>query len=75
MCMRAHCKRLSFPRSYCGPKADLSYPTGLKHFYFFPLCILDPTAEGKWNKAGKWNYQPKNKTDHDCDVSTLKTEK
>lgn len=38
MCMRAHCKRLSFPRSYCGPKADLSYPTGLTFIFF--LCAF-----------------------------------
>lgn len=75
MCMKAHCRRLPFPHSYCRPKADHSDPTGLKHFYFSLCAFWILQLKEKLNKAGKWNYQPKNKTDHDCDISTLKTEK
>lgn len=32
-------QEIILPYSYCGSKADLSYPTGLKHFYIF-LCAF-----------------------------------
>ena len=45
------------------------------NIFIFHFCILNPTAQGELNKSGKRNYQHTNKTDHVCDIFTLKTEK
>lgn len=64
---------ITFSHSYYRPKAD---PTRLdSNIFIFPLWILDPSTQGELNKAGKWNYQHANKTDHFCGMFEEKERK